>query len=245
MILLVIGNFSWCIMDVFDVVTFQIEQIALIIFTLQTLVMVHVFTIFVKQWMINYIQDERLKQDRLRILFIIQLVFSIVFIIVCGIRISFAGYSSPMYFVYKSMYYALVVLIAIAGIVIVKQMQRLLRNIQPTEDNVEDIRSSHKTIRILVLGLVVVIVWGLSYFVYLLGVFYLTWSYHNWVMAVCRGVGYLLCVLICVLLGFKSVKNENARSMCRNCIKTGLIGDGENDGLLRRDSTSMIQMNGK
>ena len=59
----------------------SVQQIGSITICIIILVWIHVFKTFMKQWIINYVTNETVKRYNLRVLFILQLVISIISIV--------------------------------------------------------------------------------------------------------------------------------------------------------------------
>ena len=69
-------------------------------------------------------------------------------------------------------FYISIILLAIVFIIILKQMQNVLRNVELSFDNIQEVRSSLKSIRILLIGMVLFIVLSVAYYIYGLGRIY-------------------------------------------------------------------------
>ena len=123
-------------------------------------------------------------------------------------------------------------------------MQRIPGDIRITEENVNNVRSSQRVIKILLWGMISFILWHTCIVAYKIGIYFLGWNNISWIGAVLLSGWHLAFALFCILLAYKR-QNENSRSLCGNCVKPGLIGDSEFQDRFQGASSSLIQVQGK
>ena len=200
-----------------------------------------------REWIINYETNERVKQCNLKILLIVQIAFSAILIIsYVSILIASPGvYSQTATVISSFVVIGILVALSLAFIFILRQMQKILRFVRITEDNIQEIGSVQRAIKISLVGMFCFIIWNIAALIYIMGDVYLEWHAGDWIWAIYACGNQLAFGGFCILLGFKGRENDNARPLCNNCVKPGLIEDSQNYRLFNQDSESLIQMQGK
>lgn len=258
-ILAFIFNLLFCAINLLNHWTLEvgylsIQQIFWIIGAIAGLVSLHVFKLFMNQWFLHYVRHPRLNRRNTMTLNLIQFIFSIIIIVIVVFAIIDNASPNPTAstdnhgYIFASVYCICIALSALAFVIILKQMQRILQNVRITDENRMEIRSSQRLIKISLIVTSLCIIWNLCASAYAMGEIYMKWPGIKWIWAICWCGLELVFGVFWLLLGYQGRDNTNTRSIC-NCMKMkpGLIGDSTEfrHRFILPESSSLIQVQGK
>ena len=210
----------------------------------------HVLSRFLKQWVEQYVSDPSSKHYRLKILRISQGVFS-TFISALYLVYIFGQDLPEIRIITVAILVATAIIVAIAYIIVLRIIQKELNNANITDDNRHDIYSSQQTIRFLMVGIPITAVWLLMGIFVSIQTVYQVWDIPSKLSMLIRpiyvSILFIIGSIAVIFLGFKRLDKENGTSICRNCVRAGLMQDDERIELLNQDtgSASLSQVKGK